>query len=250
MCNRAVDCIEPAWTVPSERAGLGVESRMLRSTVAEFADLMQVTPSTATGSACSLSRTKTDLARSAGSEQGLRLVTVLRNPRVPSSNGARAVAVHADEIDESAAVGSDLAPDAQDPSILENPVGIGLQPLLAVVLSMPPFSSGCASCSTCASHGSTPLPIRRWKPPGDAAGVRAAARDAARRRPPRCGVNSTNSSVRVTSSTTARPEAVVEVLVDLPAVAQRQEDAAQAAAVCGEHFSRRCRRPRALGRRG
>ena len=52
----------------------------------------------------------------------------------------------------------------------------------------------------------------------------------------RCGVNSTNSSVRVTSSTTARPEAVVEVLVDLPAVVQRQEDAAQAAAVRGEHF--------------
>ncbi len=132
---------------------------------------------------CSLSRTKTDLARSAGSGQGLRLVTVLRNPGVPSWNGARAVAVHADEIDESAAVGSDLAPDAQDPSILEKTVGIGLQPLLAVVLSMPPFSSGSASCSTCASHGSTPLPIRGWKPPGDAAGVRA-ARDAARR--PRC----------------------------------------------------------------
>ena len=51
MCNRAVDCVEPAWTFPSERAGLDVESRMLRSTVAEFADLIQVTPSTATGSA-------------------------------------------------------------------------------------------------------------------------------------------------------------------------------------------------------
>jgi len=51
ISNRAVDCIEPAWTLPSERAGLGVESRMLRSTVAEFADLIQVTPSTATGSA-------------------------------------------------------------------------------------------------------------------------------------------------------------------------------------------------------
>ena len=32
------------------------------------------------------------------------------------------------------------------------------------------------------------------------------------------------------------PEAVVEVLVDLPAVPQRQEDAAQAAAVRGEHL--------------
>ena len=32
------------------------------------------------------------------------------------------------------------------------------------------------------------------------------------------------------------PEAVVEILVDLPAVPQRQEDAAQAAAVRGEHF--------------
>ena len=50
-------------------------------------------------------------------------------------------------------------------------------------VDQPIFSSGSASCSTCASHGSTPLPIRRWKPPGDAAGVRAAARDAARRCP-------------------------------------------------------------------
>ena len=41
--------MEPAWTLPSERAGLGVESRMLRSTVAEFADLIQVTPSTGYG---------------------------------------------------------------------------------------------------------------------------------------------------------------------------------------------------------
>ena len=148
----------------------------------------------------------------------------------------RAVAVHADEIDESAAVGSDLAPDAQDPSILENPVGIGLQPLLAVVLSMPPFSSGSASLlDVCIARfdaaADTTLEASR--------GCRRRARGCSGCRSTtfsRCGVNSTNSSVRVTSSTTTRPEAVVEVLVDLPAVAQRQEDAAQAAAVCGEHF--------------
>ena len=35
--------------LPSERADLGVESRMLRSTVAEFANLIQVTPSTGYG---------------------------------------------------------------------------------------------------------------------------------------------------------------------------------------------------------
>ena len=40
------------------------------------------------------------------------------------------LAVHADEVDESPEVGSDLAPDDQDPPIFENPVGIGLQPLL------------------------------------------------------------------------------------------------------------------------
>ena len=46
------------------------------------------------------------------------------------------------------------------------------------------------------------------------------------------------------------PQVVVEILIDLIAVAPRQEDTAQPAAVRGQHLLGRCRRPGAPVRRG
>ena len=115
----------------------------------------------------------------------------------PATEREREARLHPDEIGESAAVGSDLAPDGQDPSTVENPFGIGLQSLLTVVLSMPVLFRERVLLGACMARfdaaGDMTLEASR-----DAAGVRAAVRDATRRCPHDAGPDRPNSSVRVT----------------------------------------------------